>query len=199
MNRLIVNIVALVALIAILFFGGVLAYLKIFKKQDAGASSVVTVESIKKIAQLSTIEYTIQTIESVKKEKQWFVLFDTKFSVVLKGKVKGSIDLKKMKTEVDQKNKTVNIIFAKGSIVVSNPEIGKDDIHLRKCIEPWVFNKIDEKDWEEAHKAAIAKIREIALEDGIELKTAKEAQTILTGFIQSFGFKVSINFEDIIV
>ena len=196
MYNLIKRIALFIVLAAIVMFGGVLVYSKIFENNGANATSIVSVESIQKIAQLSTINYTIKTVKSIEKKNQWYVLFDTKYMVVIKGRVKGSIDLKKMSIKVDEKNRKVDIVFTEGSIVVSNPEIGKDDIALIKCSEPLIFNKIKVKDWQEAQKMAIMEIRKIAIDDGIEKKTANEAKDVLTNFIQSLGFEVDIRFED---
>ena len=55
-----------------------------------------------------------------------------KFFVFVKGKIKGSIDLNQAVIDVSPapKNKLVKITFKKDAVLISDQEIGKDDIQI---------------------------------------------------------------------
>ncbi len=161
---------------------------------------LVNVEAIKKIAELAVIEYHITTYEQgIKYGKLDFLhLIPAKYMVLLKGNIKGSVDLNKASIVVpdDPANKKVKITFQKGAIKVSNPEFGPDDIQLIQCTNPDIFNPITDADRNVLIKSANQHLKQIALADGIKQKTIKEASTMLEIFLLNLGYGLEIKFED---
>lgn len=180
--------------IVVAVFIGMAAMYAYGKTIGGSSESHVTVNSIKKIAELATIEYNMSVIREVTKEKKFLQLKEAKFLVLLTGKIKGSVDLNKSNIDIDKENKTVAITFKKGAVGVSNPEIGPDDIKIITVSNPNVINKINDKDRNSAQKAAITMLRNEARKKGIEKQTRAEAKTVISGFLTALGYKTSIKF-----
>jgi dihydroorotase-like cyclic amidohydrolase len=159
---------------------------------------IVNVEAIKKIAQLATIEYHISIALPKAKEKKFLEWKEATFFVFVKGKVKGSVDLNQAAIDIvnTAEEKLVKIKFKKGAILVSNPEIAEGDIRTVTCSSPNIFHPINDKDRNEAQNEAIGKIKQAAIDDGIQSKTAAEAKVVLTNFLQGLGYSAEIEFED---
>jgi hypothetical protein len=158
---------------------------------------VINIEGIKKIAQLATIEYNITVIE--KQEKygalDFFKLFPSSALFFVKGKVKGSVDLDKISEfTVDEQNRQVKIVFPNDAILVSDPEIGPDDIKMMDC-QKNIFVPIKGEDITKAQAAAIKKLKDTAEADGIRSKTKEEAILVLSEFIGSFGYEAHVEFK----
>ena len=195
MNKLIISIVLIVVIIAVLVIGGAIIWTK-FIRHEGKITSIVSVESIKKIAQLATVEYNISQFHHETKKREWYEWLDASFFVIVKAKVTGSVDLKKTTIDIDHENKIVKIKFLMDAIMIHDPEIGEDGITLIKCSDPNIFHPINEADWQKAQNAAIANIKKTVLEDGIKTKTAVEAKIVLTNFLTALGYDAQIEFED---
>jgi hypothetical protein len=158
----------------------------------------VTVDSIKNIAELATVEYHISSYLFRAKKKAWYEWKNAKYLVFVRGTVKGSVDLDQAAIDVspDPKNRMVKITFKKGAVRVSDPEIGKGDVTFQSVSNPNVFHRITEKDYEGAQNDLIGIIKEQAIKDGIRNKTAAQARLVLTTFLQSLGYNAKIEFEE---
>lgn len=155
----------------------------------------VTINSIKKIADLATIEYTMSVIKEQTKKKKFLEWKDAHFLVLVTGKIKGSVDLNMADVKIDKENKKVNITFHKGAIKVSNPEIGPDDIKIITIDDPNVFHKLNDKDRNKGQAAAIALLRQTALKNGIVNQTRDEAKVVLENFLDALGYQSVITFS----
>ena len=181
--------------VVVAVFIGVAA-MYVYEKTIGNVSeSHVTVNSIKKIAELATIEYNMSVIREVTKKKKFLQWKEAKFLVLLTRKIKGSVDLNKSKMDIDKENKTVDIVFNKGAVRVSNPEIGPDDIKIVTVSNPNLFHKINDKDRNGAQKKAIKMLRDEAKKKGIVQQTKNEAKVIITGFLSALGYKSTIKFR----
>jgi len=197
MYKLIAIVILTLVIVASLIMGGIFFYLKFIKSPGGETTSIATVEAIQKIAQLATVEYHISEFVHQKKRKEWYEWLEASFFVFVKGKVRGSVDLKQTSIDIDHENKIVTIKFKKGAIKVHDPEIPpKDGITLITCSDPNIFHKINDKDWENAQKAAIANLKKIAEDDQIKKKTAAEAKLVLRNFLQALDYDSHIEFED---
>jgi hypothetical protein len=184
------------ALVALLTAGAVFF---IMRTNDAKTRATVTIEGIREIAHLATVEYTITEIVPYEKDKSWFEWQTANMIVVAKGIVTGSVDLDKMDVNVssDPNKKTVTLNFGPGAIQVSDPQIGEGDIQYILVSDPNIFNKMNAADYTTAHDKAITTLKQAALSQGIIEKTASGANTILTRFLQSLGYTATIQFADI--
>ncbi len=189
------GIVVLVVVVAIVAGGSVY-----WLKGDSGGKTdvLVTVDSIKKIAQLATVEYHISSHLFQTKKKAWYEWASAKFFVFVRGKIKGSVDLNQAEIEVssNSEKRMVKIRFKKGAVLVSNPEIGKGDIKIQSIKNPNIFHPITDKDYEKAQSELIGMLKEQAIKDGIMDKTAVQARLVLTTFLQSLGYDSQIEFEE---
>ncbi len=163
----------------------------------AKTEPVISIEGIKKIAQLATIEYNITVVE--KQEKygalDFLKLFPSSSLFVVKGKVKGSVDLDKISEfTVDEENRQVKIVFPNDAVLVSDPEIGPNDITMLDC-EKNIFVPIKGEDITKAQAAAIQTLKDTAEADGIRAKTKEEAILLLSEFIGSLGYEAHVEFK----
>jgi len=168
--------------------------------RDKGGKTdvILAIDDVKEIAQLATVEYPISTFLDRKKARQWYEWVDSIYIVFLKGVIKGSVDLNLADVQLPAAGtKTVSIKFKKGAVVVSNPEIGRDDIRFITVSDPNVLNRISDKDRNKAQGDAIAALRKAATDAGIVEKTAREAKILLTRFLGGLGYTAKIEFEGI--
>jgi hypothetical protein len=157
--------------------------------------SKVTVNSIKKIAELATIEYNMSIIEEQTKKKKFLEWKEARFLVLLTGVIKGSVDLNQADVNIDKEAKKVTIAFKKNAVNISNPEIGPGDIKIITVSDPNVFHKINDADRNKAQAAAIKLLRKAALDKGIVNQTKSQAKTVIENFLAALGFQSVISFQ----
>jgi hypothetical protein len=195
MSKYIVSIVIAAVLGAVVAVGVLYG----LSRDKGGKTDVIlAIDDIKEIAQLATVEYHISTFLDRKKQRQWYEWLDARFIVFLKGVIKGSVDLNLAEVQLPAAGtKTVSIRFKKGAVIVSNPEIGRDDIRFITVSDPNVINRISDEDRNRAQGDAIAALKKAATDAGIVEKTAREAQILLTKFLGGLGYTAKIEFEGI--
>ena len=195
MSKYIVSIVIAAVLGAVIAVGVLYG----LSRDKGGKTDVIlAIDDIKEIAQLATVEYHISTFLDRKKRRQWYEWLDARFIVFLKGVIKGSVDLNLAEVQLPAAGtKTVSIKFKKGAVIVSNPEIGRDDIRFITVSDPNVINRISDADRNRAQGDAIAALKKAATDAGIVEKTAREAQILLTKFLGGLGYTAKIEFEGI--
>ena len=195
MSKYIVSIVIAAVLGAVVAVGVLYG----LSRDKGGKTDVIlAIDDIKEIAQLATVEYHISTFLDRKKKRQWYEWLDARYIVFLKGVVKGSVDLNLAEVQLPAAGtKTVSIRFKKGAVIVSNPEIGRDDIRFITVSDPNVINRISDADRNRAQGDAIAALKKAATDAGIVEKTAREAKILLTKFLGGLGYTAKIEFEGI--
>jgi len=195
MSKYIVSIVIAAVLGAVVAVGVLYG----LSRDKGGKTDVIlAIDDIKEIAQLATVEYHISTFLDRKKQRQWYEWLDARFIVFLKGVIKGSVDLNLAEVQLPAAGtKTVSIRFKKGAVIVSNPEIGRDDIRFITVSDPNVINRISDEDRNRAQGDAIAALKKAATDAGIVEKTAREAKILLTKFLGGLGYTAKIEFEGI--
>ncbi len=163
-----------------------------------GSTTIVTVDQIKKIAQLATMDYHLSVTQYHEKPPVGLEWLPAKLFATVRGDIKGSVDMKQADIKItnEEKEKSVKIVFPKGSVIVSNPEIGADDVSFLTCSDPNPFHPLQDKDFTAAQKEAIQAMIKVANDDGIRVKTAREAKTVLGNFLTALGFTADISFED---
>jgi hypothetical protein len=185
-----------ITVLVVLIIAG--AILTIMRNDDGKTDVTVTVEGIKDIAQLATVEYTISEVVKVTLPKEGYEWQNAQFLVILTGKVSGNIDLDKVKVDITKENdKTIAILdFEKGAILIKNPQVSPDDLKIITISDPNIFNKIDDDDRNQAFNCASSQMLRAAEDQGIRRKTADEAQIVLTRFLQEMGVEVKITFVE---
>lgn len=168
------------------------------KHGGGGSTTIVTVDQIKKIAQLATMDYHLSVTQYHEKPPVGLEWLPAKLFATVRGDIKGSVDMKQADIKItnEKDEKSVKIFFPKGSVIISNPEIGAKDVTFLTCSDPNPFHPLKDKDFTAAQSEAITAMIKVANDDGIKVKTAREATTILGNFLTALGFTSEITFED---
>jgi hypothetical protein len=184
--------------VAALIVGIVAGAVYLLTQYSAGKAEVtVTIEEIKQVAQLATVEYTISDAYKWEKPKKWYETKNLELMVLARGKVKGSVDLEKMQLEVSDETdeKRVTLIFGPGAILISDPEIcSAGCIRTYDMKDVNLFTDLTDEDRNKQLNAAVGCLKQAALEDGIREKTAAEAKVVLTRFLEHLGYVADIRF-----
>lgn len=184
------NILSVVVALAI----GMAAMFVYGKVMDESHQSYVTVNSIKKIAELATIEFNNTAHWIYTKKSSVPLAKDRRLLVLASGKIKGSVDMNMADMAVDEEKKVVDITFKKSAVKVSNPEIAPKGITTITLHDGKIFNKLKDKDRDKARENAIAELRKAAINGGIVNMTKAEAKVIIENFLQALGYKSKIVF-----
>ena len=163
-----------------------------------GSKTFVTVEQITKIAELATMTYHMSVTHYREKPPVGLEWLPAKLFVTVKGDIKGSVNMKMAKITLPKEGeeKIVKIFFPKDSVIISNPQIGPQDVTFLTCSDPNPFHPLKDRDFTAAQNEAIAAMIKTANEDGIKLKTAREAKEVLVNFLAALGHKVDVSFEE---
>jgi hypothetical protein len=163
-----------------------------------GSKSFVTVEQISKIAELATVNYHMSVTHYHEKPPVGLEWLPAKLFVTVKGDIKGSVNMKAARITLPKKGEEqiVKIFFPKDAIIVSNPQIGPQDVSFLTCSNPNPFHPLKDEDFTAAQKEAISAMIKAANDDGIKLKTAREAKEVLANFLAALGRKVEVTFEE---
>lgn len=169
-----------------------------FMRGGGGSQTFVTVEQITKIAELATINYRMSVTHYHEKPPVGLEWLPAKLFVTVKGDIKGSVNMKMAKITLPKEGeeKIVKILFPKDSVIISNPQIGPKDVTFLTCSNPNPFHPLKDKDYTAAQKKAISAMIKAANDDGIKLKTAREAREVLVNFLAALGHKVDVTFEE---
>ena len=169
-----------------------------FMRGGSGSKTFVTVEQITKIAELATINYHMSVTHYHEKPPVGLEWLPAKLFVTVKGDIKGSVNMQSARITLpkDGEEKIVKIFFPKGSVIISNPQIGPQDVSFLTCSNPNPFHPLADKDYTAAQKEAISAMIKAATDDGIRLKTAREAKEVLVNFLAALGHRVEVSFEE---
>ncbi|MEW6332125.1 MAG: DUF4230 domain-containing protein [Pseudomonadota bacterium] len=169
-----------------------------FMRGGGGSQTFVTVEQITKIAELATINYRMSVTHYHEKPPVGLEWLPAKLFVTVKGDIKGSVNMQTARITLPKEGeeKIVKIFFPKDSVIISNPQIGPKDVSFLTCSNPNPFHPLADKDYTAAQKEAISAMIKTANDDGIKLKTAREAREVLVNFLAALGHKVEVAFEE---
>ncbi len=187
----------IVLMVAVAIVAGAMVYW-FAPGRGGGGTTIVTVDEIKKIAELAAVKYHLSVTKYHPKPPVGLEWLPAKLFVTVKGNIKGSVDLKAAKIEIPkaQNDKVVRITFPKGAVVISSPEIGAQDVTFLECANPNPFHPLNDQDYTAAEKEAIDMMMKVATDSGIESETVDEAKLILGTFLAGLGFEAEITFED---
>jgi len=169
-----------------------------FMRGGGGSKTFVTVEQITKIAELATINYHMSVTHFHKKPPVGLEWLPAKLFVTVTGDIKGSVNMKAAKITLpnEGEEKIVKIVFPKDAVIISNPQIGPKDVTFLTCSNPNPIHPLGDKDYTAAQKEAISAMIKAANDDGIKLKTAREAKEVLVNFLAALGHRAEVSFED---
>lgn len=165
-------------------------------KDNRKVEVTVTVEEIKEIAQLATVEYTISEVGQMTVPKEWFEWDEAQFLVILAGKISGNIDLDKMNVDIVRNNDKMiaNLNFQEGAILIKYPQVGPGNLRIITIKDPNLLNRINDSHRNQAFNCAFSNMLSAAEQQGIRKKTAAEAQLVLKRFLHSVGIEANITF-----
>jgi len=174
-------------------------------KPSAETRVTVTVEKIRKIAHLATVEYTLtgfarQVFTSSigfgqRKPSDYVISYCT-------GKITGRVDLEKATVDIQEGGDVpqVSIHFERGSIVVSDVEVRPGDIETISVRDEltglFPFKAAGNAQRNGVQDKALEQIRQAAIDSGIVEKTKENAQTVLGDFLGSLGYQATITFDE---
>ena len=166
------------------------------KDSSVISSPTVSIDEIRNVARLATTDYYMSEVVRYAKEKAWYEWKTAAFLVVVKGVVTGSANLELTHIVIDERAKTVKITLEKGAIQVSQPAIGPDGISFSTLKDPNVFNPLNDQDHNKALEGALELLRNSAIANGIQKKTADRTREFFKTFLSGFGYKATVTFID---
>jgi hypothetical protein len=166
----------------------------------------ISVESIRALSYLTTTEYTLSAM--VEKSYKSDMIFKDVTSdhaiAVVRGKVKGSVDLENAiitihrKTRNEAGNDSVSIHFPRGSMHVSGVEV--EESRVFSCRGVTLTNLVtkgaSDNQKNELARVAREEIKKSAINTDIVNRTMDNAKNALCGFVGSFGFIVNITWDE---
>jgi len=193
--------IAILVILPALVAGGVSYYLS----HSTRAEARVTVESIRKVAELATVEYRLAAIL----DKKYFsnVGFGMKkqtdyLIAVYTGAVRGRVDLENATVDIQKKadGNYASIHFKRGSVLISGVEVDpeKDQFEMMSCQgERWIGTKgASDSQRRGLQQEALRSIRESAIKTGIVEKTKENAKTVLSDFLGVLEYRAIITFDE---
>ena len=167
---------------------------------ETTSETFVTVDSIKKVAKLATVEYNVSVVEKRTvplnvKVGITLKLKKAKFLVLTSGIVTGSVNLNKAKIKIDKEAKKVKIVFNKNAVNISNAAINRGYPEFITITDRKLFKRLKDSDFSAGARVANAKLKSTAENDGIVKKTKAEAKTLIKNFLATLGYSSSIQFN----
>ncbi|MDH3259782.1 MAG: DUF4230 domain-containing protein [Acidimicrobiia bacterium] len=167
---------------------------------DANSTTTVNVNEIKEISQLSTVEYHItEYYEETLTRKVLGFIPDrkrTKGAVYVNAVVTGSVDFDQAAITIDDSGNrpSVAIMFPEDSFMMKN-DIDEGDIVKSDVKDPLLYKAITAEEWTRMQDAALAAVKQTALDTGIKQATARNAEKMLVLFLNSLGYDCEVTFE----
>ena len=163
-------------------------------QKGSGARTMVTVESIRKVAKLATVEYSLSTlVEKTFRSSIGIKKVDSSTLLALYfGRVRGSVNLEKVQIELKKDDtgasnegdvhRLASIHFPRGSIVVKDVAIYPDLDHMTERViwKKLGFNGSTENQREGVRRKAMKTILQTAIKKGIVQKIKANAKMILS-------------------
>jgi len=189
-------VTALAALVLVAVTAGVTWWVM----PDANSTTTVNVNEIKEISQLSTVEYHItEYYEETLTRKVLGFIPDrkrTKGAVYVNAVVTGSVDFDQAAITIDDSGNrpSVAIMFPEDSFMMKN-DIDEGDIVKSDVKDPLLYKAITAEEWTRMQDAALAAVKQTALDTGIKQATARNAEKMLVLFLNSLGYDCEVTFE----
>lgn len=159
---------------------------------------LVSIQRIRALGRLETVEFVMQTVVDVEKEPNtiWQVVFGTdKLLLIAEGEVVAGFDLQKLRTsDIVVEGRSVMLMLPRPEIFYSRIDNEKTSVYLR---ETGFLVKPDPDIEVEARRLAEERLTQWALENDILRRAEENGRVYLHNFLQSLGFEtISIGIED---
>ena len=166
----------------------------------------VTVESIRKVAELATVEYRLAAIVEKKYHSDLWIFGDVESDHLFglyTGAVRGRVDLENATVDIQNEadGDYVSIHFKRGSVLISGVEIDPEKDHF-ELISIEGRSRISftagatDGQRKALQQVALREIRESAIKTGIVEKTMSNAITVLSDFLGALGYRATVTFDE---
>jgi hypothetical protein len=193
--------IAVLLIVTALVAGGVSYYLS----RSTHANARVTVESIRRVAELATVEYRLAAILDQKyySDMGFGRKSQTDYLIAIyTGAVRGHVDLENATVDIQKKadGDYVSIHFKRGSVVIYGVTIDpeKDHFEILTCQgrRPLFTKGANRSEYNALEKLALKSIIESAIKTGIVEKTKENAKTVLSDFVGALGYHAVVTFDE---
>lgn len=167
--------------------------------RDDSSSSFVTVDQIRNVARVSTIEYHVSEFLREKLPRgEWIFKGTVEGAVYMSAVITGSVDIQDVEINLDDSREPprATITIPKGAVHISDPEVCPDCVEFIKLNVPITRVAISDTEWTAIEAKALETIKNEALDDGIECRTAARLATVMEAFLEPFGYETEVVFED---
>lgn len=161
----------------------------------------VMIDGIVNVARLATINCYVSThCFFDKTESKWtdldWLWGEPKVLVLASGCIEGSVEMDKatIKVSDDPADPWVKVAFGPGAVKISYPEVGPGDIDAVDADNCLLYDRISNRERNQAKTEAQIRLWMAALKLGIVEKTMKEAETVLGEFLASLGYRCEVTF-----
>lgn len=158
-------------------------------------NAIVTIEQIKDVAKLATIDYIGYVREPYEAPREWYEWKTAKLFVEINGTVEGLVDLDKITMERSgEKKDVVTIKIPQDAIVIQGPIIDREKgIKITTVSDPNIFHKLTDTQRSDTLNQATARLKQTAIESGIKEKTLAQAKQVITQFLAKSGVEVKFS------
>jgi hypothetical protein len=157
------------------------------------SSSRVTVDQIRSIARVSTVEYHISEFYRGEVGRG-----SVEGAIYISAVVTGSVDIDEATIEIDSESEPTRatITIPRGSVHIGDPETCPDCSELVQLNRPFLRARISDEEWTALTREALVIINQKVREAGIECQTAARLETVLADFLGAFDIESEVVFED---
>ncbi len=193
--------IAVLIVVTALVAGGVSYYLL----RSTHANVRVTVESIRKVAELATVEYRLAATldEKYTSNIGFGKRVQTDYLIAIyTGAVRGRVNLENATVNIQKKadGNYVSIHFKRGSVLISGVEVDpeKDNFEIISCQGVrWIGTKgASDSQRRDLQQKGLRSIRESAIKTGIVEKTKENAKAVLSDFLGALEYQAVITFDE---
>lgn len=180
-----------VSLLAVALVAAGVTYLVV---RDADpSSSRVTVEQIRNIARVSTVEYHISEFYRGEVGRG-----SVEGGIYISAVVTGSVDIEQAAIEIDSDSEPARatITIPRGAVHIGDPETCPDCSELVQLNRPFLRARISDEEWTALTREALVIINQKVREAGIECQTAARLEAVLADFLGAFEIESEVVFED---
>lgn len=148
----------------------------------------VTIDEIKQVAKLATIDFHGTVTERVIEGHKWYEWKSAELFVEIHGTVEGLINLQKISMQASADKRSVTITIPPEAVEVSEPNIdATNGLKVTTLRDPNLFHKLTDKQRDEAVRHGLDQLKKKAIDSGIKARTLEEAKTAITHFLAPSG------------